>query len=153
VSKEPVRCGRPTTSGRPCRQILNSPWSAACGTHATEDDRALEARLSAEWQRGFQAGGGGRPPAPCAECAARKAAAAEARLRFTQEGKQIVRFGTYSYVWDGDEPLALGDRCLLPGNWLFKEPSEAGVTGFGTDYEGNLSHVLRLISRAGVITG
>jgi len=73
-------------------------------------------------------------------------------LRFTENGKQIVRFGKYSYTWDGPEPLALGDRCLLPGNWLFKETSEAEVTGFGTDYDGALSRVVRLIERADALT-
>lgn len=148
MSEEQTRCGRPTASGGPCRQILYSPWLAACGTHATDDDRALASRLNAAWRSGLEAGfRSGRDSARCAECDARKAEAATARLRFTEGGKQIVRFGKYSYVWDGDAPLALGDRCLLPGNWLFKETSEAEVTGFGTDYDGALSHVLRLISR------
>lgn len=69
-------------------------------------------------------------------------------FRLTEGGRQIVRFGRYAYIWDGEEPLALGDRCLLPGNWLVAQPAEAEVTGFGTAYEGTLSHVVRLITRA-----
>jgi hypothetical protein len=67
--------------------------------------------------------------------------------RLVQDGKQIVRFGKYSYTWDGDEPLAAGDRCLLPANWLFKEETESVVTGFGTDYDGALQAVVRLVKR------
>ena len=80
------------------------------------------------------------------EDAASRAAARGFRL--TQDGKQVVRFGRYSYTWDGGEPLRIGDRCVLPANWLFKHPSEAVVTGFGTDYDGALQPVTKLIARA-----
>jgi hypothetical protein len=70
-------------------------------------------------------------------------------FRLTEGGKQIVRFGRYSYLWAGDEPLALGDLCLLPASWVpGSEPHAERVTGFGTDYDGELVYVVKVILRA-----
>ena len=63
----------------------------------------------------------------------------------TAQGHQIVRCGNYAYAWPGEEPLKVGDRVLLPANWLVNYPSERSVTAFGSSYGGHLSHILRKV--------
>jgi hypothetical protein len=68
----------------------------------------------------------------------------------TSSDEQIVRVdGGYAYTWPG-EPLAIGDRVLLPENWLSAVkhghgPFQGTVTGFGTDYDGVMSAVIKKI--------
>ena len=147
---EPIRCGRPTKSGQPCRTILRLGVAEfVCHSHATENDRAIMAMLNREWTDAYRdAFEHGKASARWEyEAAAREAARAE-RFRLTDGGRQVVRFGKYAYTWNGPEPLRIGDLCRLPGNWLFKHPQEEVVTGFGTDYDGALQPVLCLLKRA-----
>lgn len=66
-------------------------------------------------------------------------------LRTHIGGDQIVRCGRYAYRWRGAEPLKLGDRVQLPGNWVSPDGWEATVTGFGTTYQGSIEAVVRLV--------
>jgi hypothetical protein len=62
-----------------------------------------------------------------------------------------VQVGKYAYFWEGDEPLAPGDRVLLPENWLspmlygHRGPFEDTVTAIGSDYDGPLSRIIRKV--------
>jgi hypothetical protein len=63
-------------------------------------------------------------------------------------GDQIVDVGGYAYRWRGETPLEIGDRVLLPENYVSRlrhgpGPLEGTVTGFGTTYQGPLAFVLR----------
>lgn len=67
------------------------------------------------------------------------------------DGDQIVEVGGYAYRWRGDEPLQVGDRVLLPENYVsrMKEgrgPFQGVVTGLGTTYRGNLSTIISRIT-------
>jgi len=64
------------------------------------------------------------------------------------EGDQVVEVGRYSYRLAGEPPLAIGDKVLLPENWLsaIKDghgPQVGTITGFGTRYQGQLARILR----------
>lgn len=49
----------------------------------------------------------------------------------------------YTYTWPRDEePLKVGDRVVLPSNWLSDAPIGT-VRGFGSDYEGLPDPILR----------
>lgn len=69
----------------------------------------------------------------------------------TAAGEQLVVVdGRLTYRWAG-EPLKVGDRVLLPGNWLSevkygRGPFPGTVTALGSSYQGELSSVLRKIS-------
>lgn len=61
--------------------------------------------------------------------------------------RQVVEVRTPSgrvlaYSWQGD-PLAVGDKVLIPGNWLYKEAQVAEVVKLGSDYPGHLDSILR----------
>lgn len=67
--------------------------------------------------------------------------------------QQVVRVGPkqLAYQWSGYFPLSVGDRVLLPGNWLTDYANfEADVVGFGTDHDGSLHSVERCTVRQGV---
>ena len=59
-------------------------------------------------------------------------------------GHQIVRCGKYAHTWDGEKPLEIGDRIFVPPFFGEEEPREVKVTGFGTNYAGELKAVLAL---------
>jgi hypothetical protein len=133
-------CGQPKTNGEPCRMRadLGSP---DCRIHGPAPVDTLRLRMWDMHRRGIAAG---RELLAREQAQAAREAERAARWRLTERGLQVVQFGRYAYVWDGP-PLKLGDRCLLPGNWLVADPMEAEVTGFGTDYDGTLAQVLRKI--------
>jgi hypothetical protein len=60
----------------------------------------------------------------------------------------------YAYRWTGPGPLQIGDRVLLPANWLSEikqgpGPFPGTVTGFGRNgYDGPLSSIVRKLERA-----
>jgi superfamily II DNA or RNA helicase len=61
-----------------------------------------------------------------------------------QAGRQIVDCEGYAYAWPNtDEPLNLGDRVMLPGNYVDPNPRESTVTALGSTYPGDLVMVLR----------
>jgi hypothetical protein len=67
-------------------------------------------------------------------------------------GDQVVTVGRYAYRWSGETPLEIGDRVLLPENYVSRVrhgpgPVEAIVTGLGTTYQGPLAFVLRRLDR------
>lgn len=62
------------------------------------------------------------------------------RLR-THTGKQIFQCGNHAYVWAGEGELEVGDKVMVPPNWLFNYSTEREVTELGTFYEGLLTDV------------
>lgn len=65
-------------------------------------------------------------------------------------GDQVVEVNGYGYRWSGDSPLEVGDRVLLPPNYVSVLQHGPGawpgvVTALGTLYTGTLS---RIVGRA-----
>lgn len=63
------------------------------------------------------------------------------------DGDQVVSVGRYAYRWRGSPPLAVGERVLLPENWLSRKKDGPGnwigvVTELGTTYTGTLAVVV-----------
>ncbi|MFJ8000834.1 hypothetical protein ACIQ7D_27510 [Streptomyces sp. NPDC096310] len=67
-------------------------------------------------------------------------------------GCQLVEVGGYGYRWRGSDPLEVGDRVLLPENYVSRLKNGPGPTvGLGnklgtTTYQGSLSDI---VGRAG----
>jgi len=66
---------------------------------------------------------------------------------YEMDGDQVVSVGRYAYRWRGGRPLAVGDRVLLPENWLSRKKDGPGhwvgvITELGTTYTGTLAHVV-----------
>ncbi len=147
-------CGRPTSARTPCR-VRVSESQRACRTHSTPEDEAYHAGYEAGWRSAWdaqhsrlefvreQAVAEGRR-------LAKAEIVAEATYRtHTASGHQIVVVGTgLSYAWRGPDPLKVGDRIMLPANYVseFKHgrgPWEDSVVSLGSSYQGALSYVIR----------
>jgi hypothetical protein len=148
------KCERPTKSGKPCQNPRPGPSHRACGQHETPEDvayregyeagRAAErgyAERSRESSRELWIGEGRRLE--------RAEAVERANFRTaTESGEQIVVVdGRLTYRWAG-EPLKVGDRVLLPENWLSvvkhgRGPFPGTITAIGSSYKGELSAVIR----------
>ncbi len=155
------KCGRPTKSGKPCQNPLYGAAFRACGTHETPEDVAwregyfaglAKAREDAGRDREFWVAEGRRQER---EAAKRREGEAERQSRLrtaTSDGQQIVEVDGYAYRWAG-EPLGVGDRVMLPANWLSevkhgKGPFLGTVTAIGSSYDGEMSAIVRKISAA-----
>ena len=62
-------------------------------------------------------------------------------------GDQVVSVGRYAYRWRGVPPLEVGERVLLPENWLSRKKDGPGdwvgvVSALGTAYTGTLAFVV-----------
>ncbi|MFD6748139.1 hypothetical protein ACWHA6_36925 [Streptomyces anthocyanicus] len=149
-------CGRPTKSGNPCRAQFSGP-GFACKLHTTDHEKAL---LDA-YQQGQR---DGREQAKRWEQQASAARIAELERqiralkderdsktrRFEVDGHQAVTVGGYGYQWKGPGRLEIGDRVLLPENYVSAlrhgpGPFPGTVTELGTTYPGALSTI---VSRA-----
>lgn len=151
------KCQRATKSGKRCQNTLPGPASRACSLHETPEDIA--------YREGYQAGAAAERGYAeksressrefwIAEGRRLERAEAQERKNFrtvTAAGEQLVVVdGRLTYRWAG-EPLKVGDRVLLPGNWLSgvkygRGPFPGTVTALGSSYQGELSSVLRKIS-------
>ncbi|MFE6917829.1 hypothetical protein [Streptomyces rubiginosohelvolus] len=70
-------------------------------------------------------------------------------------GHQVVDVGGYAYRWRGSTPLEVGDRVLLPENYVSRMKNGPGptlglVSKLGTTYRGPLSDI---VSRAPAADG
>jgi hypothetical protein len=152
------KCGRPTKSGKPCQNNIYGDAYRACGQHETPEDVAwregyfagvAEAREQAARDREFWIAEGRRQQRAEAD---RQHAKAEGEKNFrivTSSGDQVVDVDGYAYRWGG-EALKVGDRVLLPANWLSevkhgKGPFPGTVTAIGSSYDGELSAIIRKI--------
>ncbi|MEU9200860.1 hypothetical protein [Streptomyces sp. NPDC048332] len=69
-------------------------------------------------------------------------------------GCQVVEVGGYGYRWRGSEPLKVGDRVLLPENYVSRLKNDPGPTAgvvnkLGTTYRGSLSDIVGLAPATG----
>lgn len=149
-------CGRPTKAGTPCRAQFSGP-GFACKLHTTDHEKALvEAyqtgletgrKQEREWQQ--------RAEASQVEHLEKQIRTLRDELdaqnrRFEVDGGQAVTVGGYGYRWCGPGTLEVGDRVLLPENYVSALHHGPGsfpgtVTELGTTYTGTLR---RIISRA-----
>lgn len=148
------RCGRPTRSGTPCRNPLFG-HDLACATHATEQDRALADAYRKGYSEGLRQGydmGKSGATSEIDRLTRRvqdlQRQAEENARYYERDGDQVVEVGGYGYRWSGSPPLEVGERVLLPENWLSAVqrghgPFEGVVTALGSTYEGPLSRILR----------
>lgn len=67
------------------------------------------------------------------------------RIRYGEPGNQLVEIDhKLAYRWGGDVPLEVGEKVVLPGNWVRgNEPWTGEVTALGTTYDGPVVSVLR----------
>lgn len=157
---ESQTCGRPTRSGKPCRvRIYGS--NVACGTHATDQDRAVAEAYGRGRREGYESGSksGASSAKLTIEWLERRVKELEQQLddatRIHEvDGDQVVQVGRYAYRWGGAEPLEVGDRVLLPENYVSRMKDGPGptlgvVTALGTTYRGDLDSVVRRAPAAG----
>jgi hypothetical protein len=148
-------CGRPTRSGRPCRQRISNPrFEVACRTHATDAENDLADARRTAYHDGYRDG-----QESARDFARFRIEQLQARieqlesenkppLRTTDAlGRQIVQVGRHAYTWDGPDPLAVGDQVWLPENYVSRMKQGPGryrgeVTALGTDYTGHLNLIL-----------
>ncbi|MGV9788273.1 hypothetical protein [Streptomyces sp. NPDC003435] len=146
-------CGRSTKSGASCRAQFSGP-GFACKLHTTDHEKALvdayqqglEAGRAEErrWSRRTQAGQ--------VEHLKRQMQTLREELdaknrRFTVDGDQAVTVDGYGYRWKGPHTLEVGDRVLLPENYVSAlrhgpGPFPGTVTELGTTYTGTLSTII-----------
>ncbi|MFI1253197.1 hypothetical protein ACH4U6_05220 [Streptomyces netropsis] len=78
----------------------------------------------------------------------------DARRVYEVDGHQVVDVGGYAYRWRGSVALEVGDRVLLPENYVSRMkhgpgPTVGVVTQLGTTYSGPLSDILRRAPESG----
>jgi hypothetical protein len=147
-------CGRPTRSGKPCRVRIYGR-AVACSLHITEHER----EIAEAYQRGYREGRESSDAASRSNVERLEGRVRELEQRldeasrlFEIDGDQIVQVGKLTYRWRGPEPLAVGDRVLLPENWLSRMkdgpgPYEGVVTELGSSYRGELSFIVRRLGQ------
>lgn len=150
-------CGRPTKSGSPCKANF-SGVAFACKLHTTPEEQALVDAYQNGHRTGRQEGyeSGRQSAAMSTEHLERQIADLKAKLdqatrRFRIDGLQAVTVGGYAYVWNGQPDLEVGDRVLLPENYVSRlkdgpGPVEGTVTELGSTYDGIHSRILRRIT-------
>jgi hypothetical protein len=126
----------------------------ACGTHATEQDKAVAAAHRRGWNEGYEAGRESGTSSSTSHIAYLEKRVKEleeqrdsARRVYEVDGCQVVQVGEYSYRWRGSGPLKVGDRVLLPESWVSKLKDSPGptvgvVTKLGTTYRGALPDIV-----------
>jgi hypothetical protein len=129
----------------------------ACGIHATEQDRAVAAAYQRGWSEGFRQGStsGSSVAQTKIEWLERRVADLEQQLDGAQRyfeigGDQVVEVGRYAYRWHGRPPLVVGERVVLPGNWVSALKSGPGtfedvVTKLGATYRGELAYIVKRV--------
>ncbi|WP_211216196.1 hypothetical protein [Longispora albida] len=153
-------CGRATRSGSPCKVRLHGA-DLACSRHASEQDRTLAEAYQRGWNEGFQAASRSSEGLQNmrAERLERRVADLERQLDeasryYEYGGDQVVEVGRYAYRWPGLGRLEVGDRVLLPENWISQMkhgpgPVEGVVTKLGATYRGELSVIIGRAPGAG----
>ena len=153
VETQERTCGRPTRAGKPCR-VRISGSDVACGTHATDEDRAVAKAHQQGWSEGYKVGceSGASSSKLKIEWLERRVEELEQRIDeatriYELGGDQVVDVGGYAYRWRGGGHLEVGDRVLLPENYVSRMKNGPGpvigvVTALGTTYRGTLSSVV-----------
>lgn len=158
IEDEVRTCGRPTKSGHPCKARVSGS-DVACGIHSTEQDRAVADAYRRGYQEGRESGARSSNESSKLRIAWLERQVEELRQRLDKAtrvhelgGDQVVDVGGYAYRWSGETPLEVGDRVLLPENYVSRMkhgpgPVEAVVHALGTTYQGPLAFVLRRLDR------
>ena len=151
------KCDHPTKSGHGCKQRI---WAGvrACPTHETPEDVAYHAgwEEARQWYSELHSGdreswiAEGKRQAKLEQERTAREVERKKNFRYELDGYPIVQVDGYSYIWTGKEPLGIGDRVMLPQNWLSelkhgRGPFSGTVTEFGTDYDGPLSRIIKKI--------
>jgi hypothetical protein len=68
------------------------------------------------------------------------------------DGEQVVSVGKYAYRWRGQPALEVGDRVLLPENWLSRKKDGPGnwegvVTELGSTYGGKIAYIVSRVTQ------
>ncbi|MFB7374182.1 hypothetical protein ACFC0D_30535 [Streptomyces sp. NPDC056222] len=153
-------CGRPTKTGNPCRAQF-SGRGFACKIHTTDHEK----QLVDAYEQGLRAGReeGRRQEQQTADIRVenleRQVRTLEEKLdtqnrRFEIDGHQCVTVGRYAYVWTGPGRLKVGDRVLLPENYVSAlrqgpGPQPGTVTALGSTYTGTHSKILSRLPASG----
>ncbi|MFF5127663.1 hypothetical protein ACFY41_12170 [Streptomyces syringium] len=126
----------------------------ACGTHATEHDRAAADAHRRGYREGYDSGlkSGASSSKLKIEWLERRIKDLEQKLDETTriyevDGHQAVDVGGYAYLWRGSAPLEVGDRVLLPENYVSRMKNGPGptvgvVSKLGTTYRGHMSFIV-----------
>ncbi len=150
------RCGRPTKAGTPCKAQLYG-FDVVCKLHATPHDRELAEAYRRGREEGYEQGSelSSRSMKGQVEWLERRvreleALLDEAKRYYELGGDQVVEVDGYAYRWRGEPALEVGDRVLLPENWLSRMKSGSGsfqgtVTKLGATFRGDLA---RIVGRA-----
>jgi len=120
------------------------------GDSAPEINRILTEHYEIRWRAGFDDGfEAGRASVKLAlEHETRvKAREEQERARFHERddyGQLVVvsRGKDLTYRWCGDGDLSVGNRVLVPGNWLHPTPEICTVTAIGSSFEGDIQSVI-----------
>jgi len=152
----PQACARPTrTTGEPCKARRVSRFAPACHTHLTEREAESAEVARHAYTLGWNSGreSGARFAAEHTQQLTQRVKELEAQLDaerhlYELEGDQLVEVDGYAYRWSGPDRLAVGDRVVLPQNWISKlkhgpGPFAGQVTMLGTKYRGDIARILR----------
>lgn len=149
-------CGRPSASGRPCQAIshpyiygMDERYIPPCKAHSTPEEQDLAQAISKAHYEGMYKRDEDevRFQKKNKERAAEIEALRRRDLRtIDDEGHQIIKIGNLAYTWDGPRPLRVGDVVTVPGNWMFPQRRTEVVTDLGTTYQGDLQHVIQLVT-------
>jgi hypothetical protein len=146
-------CGRPTKSGQPCKARI-SRFEVACKAHATQHDHELAQTYQRGYREGFDRGreiqsGGAKLQVEHLERRVRELEQLldDATRIYEIGGDQVVEVGKYAYRWRGEPSLKVGERVLLPENWVSRLKDGPGtalgvVTKLGTTYLGEMSLIV-----------
>lgn len=138
-------CRHLTKSGGKCKG--DTSGGIACRVHATDDDLLLNAALRARWNSAFMDGfEAGKESAASALQDELRMDDERRKFRHSKGGDQIVVVnGRYTYKWSG-APLQVGDRVVIPPNWLVGRNQVATVTALGSSYDGDVASIVGLAS-------
>lgn len=145
-----TRCGRPTATGKPCRQFI-SPLDRACRIHLTPHDEEVIAahHKGIELGRELERSDLQFKIKQQIQQQVAKELAGRPCIHFklhNRDGYQIVVVDGYTYLWVGEGELTVGDKVWLPpAYWEPRHASdrEGTVTALGSDYSGDLVCIQR----------
>jgi hypothetical protein len=136
------------------RQEARAQSGSLAEDQSSEADVALAEAYDERWQQGFDDGfeSGRKSVRLQAEYERRRQALEEeerARFRERDGRGQLVmveRGKALTYRWTGDGDLRVGDRVLVPGNWLHPNAEVCTVVAIGSSFNGDIQEVIRRAS-------
>lgn len=152
-------CGRPTKSGRPCKQTIGGD-DVACRVHTTAHEAEVVAARREGHRLGYEEGhAAGEESAKLnAEYETRRRVEEQLRertcvhMRTRDYRGQLVQIALddggrpYTYRWTGDANLAVGDAVMVVGAWWLPERERhhqrGTVCALSTDYTGDIADIV-----------